>query len=1219
MSLFVQSKPFRTSLALLYLLPFALFSQGIHPDQLLLNQFTNRPNSDPGVWAANANTATADGNEQDGRATDTVDEWFISPQINLSPLANPKLSFFLQTTRTDSQQSEPLSLWIATTYNPSAIFNPANWTKLTHTQPLPNSNTRTYSDEIDLAAFADQPIYLALRYRSSGRTEPTSTEWRIDTFKVYSDSTNEPKTLSLALSRSTISESDGQNAATGTVQLSLPAESPLAVTLLANPPNVLALPDALHFATGESSMSFPIHVHRDGVINGQRTITLTVTTPDYTSANNSITLLDSDVPLALSIETTVQSIAESASPIINGGKLTLNQPAPDGGLFVTLQTVPANSLSVPASVLIPEGSTSAQFDLQPRWNIENTTNVSTSIIAAATGISPVTTNLIVTNTTPTLSILLDRSNISERSTQLPVTATLSLLTPPTQNLIVTINYSDPTAIQGPSNAVIGVGQTSTTFTIYPVLNAAVDTDVDLLITASSPLTSTTSSGFTILNEPWTFEFTCNPTSILETAGPAAVTLTLTTSFPLPTPTAFHLSHTGRLTTPAELILPSNQSALTTTIGVVDHSSNTGSQAQTLTIIGPGGKAFSRSITLLDVVRHLELVATRNRIQEQGSVTLSINRTMAEAKPLLVRLSVDPEDSLALPAFVVIPANSVAPVTFEAIALYRPEKDSFSAIITAMATDYAPVTTSLTISDHTPVLHLSFASDTLSENAGIRESFGKLMLTPSIPIDTEVRIAATDSDRISFPQKVIIPAGQSMAQFSIESIADGWHLGNRSIVFTAESTGLTTSQAVLEIVESDPLVQPQISITTDAPRHRIILGSSIRISAAITANSSPLQSFELLANEQLLASQLLSPIIVDWTPLVMGTYTLSARLLNQESFMVNSAYERPFIVVEPNPINDNSQFVRQLYLDLFNTEPTAEALRQATDRLNGGTPRSTIATELLSLPLAHSLSLLHKASLMLIGRPLDWEELHTTAMTSEPLGLFALHKAGGLYAVADALMRSTDFILLHGRVEDLSDRDFFRAVYRQKYHGAEPTAQQLAQGVSRISNPDITLGFAGDRTKFLEDFILDNKLNNTDLIFNTPSVSYEDQSYQGMLFSAFWRRSLSISLAERLHEIPVHTHLEFLLAHPNFRDRFNAPVLDAYALGNGWKWTLALGYLYDDFWPWLYSPTIGWLWAANENPESLYLWSPIHGWLFSHDLWALTVYRFDESHWLSLSD
>lgn len=1188
--------------------PLLMSGQIVTPAQLTPAQFTARPGSDSGVWNVSGGTILADAEETGGRATDSVDEWFVSPAINLGGLESPKVSFFSQRARTDGTQAEPLTVWVSNTYNPSALLNPANWTKLSASLPGANTNSRTYSGELDVGAFAAEPMYLAFRYRSSGRTAATSTQWVIDNVRVYSDSVSVPKTLALTLSRNTISESDGQNAATGTVTLSAPAEGMTTIALLASEVGSLGIPASLTIEANESSASFPIHAISDGIVRGPRVITLTASETGYGSANATLTLLDSDEALAMTLETTVTSVEEATTMVLNGGKLSLNRAAPVGGVQVSLTATPAGSLSVPATVFIPEGATTARFDLQPIWNVEDSADTAVTLTATANGLTPVSAAITVTNRVPVAALTFDRATIGERPTVLPVTATLTLEAMPRQNLTFELSYNDASAISGPRSVVMGAGQTVTTFTLFPVVDAATETDVELQVTASSSKTTSATGGFTILNEPWGFEFTCQPSTVVETAGAAALTLAISMSYPLPTDTEFVVSHTGRLSAPQRIVFPKNKTTLVTTIGVMDHSANTGNQSVTLTLVGPGGKAFSRSVMIQDVTRHLELMATRNSQRELRTVTLSISRTLAEAKPLLVRLSVEPEEAFELPEFVIIPADTVGPIQVETRAGYRPDKADWTAVISAVATDYAPQTKEITIIDNTPRLDLLFNWNELREDAGRKEGLGNVLLMHALPMDTVIELSADDGGRLIFPESVTIPAGQTSVSFPIESQSDGWHRGDHAVTFTGKSDGFPNMSATLKIIETDPLIQPEIKIEVATDRHRIKLGSTLLISATVSASASPLRYFELLVNDTVVANSLTLALSYEWTPTAVGSYRVTARTMNEENFGDVEEYARLIEVVAPNPVNDNEQFVRQLYMDLLNAEPNADALRQATDRLNGGTPRGVLAKELLGDSGIEVIKGLHKAALILIGRPLRWEELHGEASLSGLTGLAAKEKSEGYSAVTSALVGSADFTKAYGAASSMSDRAFFEIVYQLKYE-MPPTAQQTAQGVSRITSADPRQGFGGDRGKFLEAIILDKKINNADIIYGAPVVDFGKRSEKAMLFSALWRMLPDASMADTLTDAVAWEELDRLLWHPYYRDRFGAYVLDAYPLGNGWKWTYGLGYLYDYYWPWLYSPTVGWLWPANDNPEALYLWSPVHDWLFSNDRWNQYAYRF----------
>lgn len=118
-----------------------------------------------------------------------------------------------------------------------------------------------------------------------------------DHYALFGDYTLESATLGLSLSTPSISESDPSGTAVLTVTLSTPpgvGES-VTVTLTSEDPSEV-LPDtpSLVFTNGISSLPSALTSLKDGVADGSQLITLTASTPGYTSASTNLTVTDID-------------------------------------------------------------------------------------------------------------------------------------------------------------------------------------------------------------------------------------------------------------------------------------------------------------------------------------------------------------------------------------------------------------------------------------------------------------------------------------------------------------------------------------------------------------------------------------------------------------------------------------------------------------------------------------------------------------------------------------------------------------------------------------------------------------------------------------------------------------------------------------------------------------------------------------------------------------
>ena len=178
----------------------------------------------------------------------------------------------------------------------------------------------------------------------------------------------------------------------------------------------------------------------------------------------------------------VNSFAASPQELVGGkaatGTITLNSPAPTGGLVFTLSS--AGSITVPASVKVPARSTSATFTI-------TTQTVTQSVPAEITA----TTATIALSNTMTLDPLLGALAASTytASAGLPVTATVFLNDKAPKGGIAISLSSSSAAASVPASVTVPSGATTANFTIstVPVTGGVVATITGTYAGASTSL------------------------------------------------------------------------------------------------------------------------------------------------------------------------------------------------------------------------------------------------------------------------------------------------------------------------------------------------------------------------------------------------------------------------------------------------------------------------------------------------------------------------------------------------------------------------------------------------------------------------------------------------------------------------------------------------------------------------------------------------------------
>src|SRR2546425_249316 len=163
-----------------------------------------------------------------------------------------------------------------------------------------------------------------------------------------------PSTLSsLTLSPSSVT---GGNSSTGTVMLSVPAPSGDAVvSLSSSDASVATVPSSVTVPAGATTATFTVNT---STVTTSALVTISASYGGVTQTA-SVTVTPSPLP-------TLSSLTLSPTSVVGGaqsstGTVTLNGPAPAGGAQVLLSSSNTGAATVPSSVTVPAGATSATF------------------------------------------------------------------------------------------------------------------------------------------------------------------------------------------------------------------------------------------------------------------------------------------------------------------------------------------------------------------------------------------------------------------------------------------------------------------------------------------------------------------------------------------------------------------------------------------------------------------------------------------------------------------------------------------------------------------------------------------------------------------------------------------------------------------------------------------------------------------------------------------
>jgi subtilisin family serine protease len=214
-------------------------------------------------------------------------------------------------------------------------------------------------------------------------------EGRLDVFAAVTASprcgTGSPAICTVSVAPPSFESGTG---ATGTALLNVPAPAGGAIVALSSDSALLTVPATVNVPAGAMSATFP--VTSTSTVN-QTTVTVTATYPAGTDKTVAVILLAPPTPASVTVN---PATVVGGSP--STGTVTLSGPAPAGGASVSLLSSATGVATVPATVEVPAGETSATF---PVTTLVQLINSSAVISASYHGLTKQVT-LVVTKTTP---------------------------------------------------------------------------------------------------------------------------------------------------------------------------------------------------------------------------------------------------------------------------------------------------------------------------------------------------------------------------------------------------------------------------------------------------------------------------------------------------------------------------------------------------------------------------------------------------------------------------------------------------------------------------------------------------------------------------------------------------------------------------------------------------------------------------------------------------
>ena len=647
--------------------------------------------------------------------------------------------------------------------SPTTLSSGANSTcTVTLNQPAPSNTAVTLSDN---SASLTVPTSVTV---ASGATSNTfnataGTIGSVQTAVVTATLGSSSQTASISLlpplaltslACSPTSLSSGA-ISTCTVTLNQPAPSNTAVTLSDNSAS-LTVPASVTVASGATSNTFNATA---GTIGSVQTAVVTATLGS-SSQTASISLLP---PLALT------SLACSPTSLSSGAistcTVTLNQPAPST-TAVTLSDN-SSSLSVPASVTVANGATSATFGA----TAGTITSVQTAVVTATLGSSSQTASI---SLLPPLAVASLGCAPSSLSSGASATCTVTMNQSAPSTTLVTLSDNN-TNLTVPQSVTVAGGTTTSTFTVTA---GTVGSTQTAIVTATFGSSSQTAS-MTLLPPLALSSVLCNPSSLSSGAN-SICTLTLNQSAPASTAVSVS-DNNANLTVPASVTIANGASS-----GTFTASAGTIGSTQTAVVTATlGSSSQVASISLLPPLALASLQCNPSSLAAGGVSSCTVTLNQPAPTNTAVTIS-DNNAGLTVPFSVVVTSGATA-ATFSANA-----GSTISSVQTVTVTatlGSSSQTASVTLLP--PLALASLLCSPTSLGAGATSTCTVSLNQPA-PGSTTVTVSDNNTG-LTVPASVSISSGATSVNFS--ATAAGTIGSTQTVVVTASLSSSTQTASV----------------------------------------------------------------------------------------------------------------------------------------------------------------------------------------------------------------------------------------------------------------------------------------------------------------------------------------------------------------------------------------------------------------------------------------
>lgn len=607
---------------------------------------------------------------------------------------------------------------------------------------------------------------------NDGSQSPPSATFNVD-----------PMLTGFTLSPSTvIGSNSGGTVSTGTVTLN---ESPGAGgtnVYLQSANSVVNMASTVNIQQGSTSITFPV---TSNAVAAQTTAQLTATL-DSTVINQNLTINPWLASMTLSATSGVGGIQ---NPTVT---VTLNAPAPAGGLTVNLTSSVTSALSS-GVVTIGSGQSSASVTLTSAGVTTPTPLTISAQYDLVTLTQSYTVNPMIA------SLVLNPSTVVGQASS---TGTVTLNCAAPSNLTLPLSSSAPSVASVPANVSIAQGATTGTFNISAA-TVSIVTEPGISVTYNGSVTQTVTAN--LFDEPLLGNITFNPSSVI---GGNTSTGTITLNGPAPTGgTSVSVSsgnagyaYFGTHVPTSTVTVPAGQTSQTFTINTM---STTSTVNVTFTAtLGSTTKTTTLSVIPLTVTIGLSPSTVIGGNTSAGTVTLN---APAPSSLTISLTSSSGSATLSPPSITIASGSTTGSFTVNTSTVTT----NSSATITG---SYSGGSGSATLTIE-PLLASMTLSPTSLVGGNGDTSTGTVTLNAAQASNTTVTLTSSNTADATVPASVVVPAGSTTATFTVSTSVV---MANASATISAAYGGVSKTATLT--------VEPMLASLTINPAS--VFGGSI---------------------------------------------------------------------------------------------------------------------------------------------------------------------------------------------------------------------------------------------------------------------------------------------------------------------------------------------------------------------------------------------------------